>query len=200
MSLNYHWFSTMFGVYIFAGAAGSSMSLLVLVITALRRAGYLKDIITLEHYHIMGKWMLAFCIFWAYIGFGQYMLIWYANIPEETQFFITRNTESWWALSMLLVVGRFFICFGILLLQSIKKEPRHLCWIAGWILFMQMLDMYIIVLPALHGTGVHLSIWDLLSLIAIGATLSFVYLRIVPRTSLFPVRDPRLIESLNLVN
>ena len=84
MSLNYHWFSTMFGVYIFAGAAGSSMSLLVLVITALRRAGYLKDIITLEHYHIMGKWMLAFTIFWAYIGFGQYMLIWYANIPEET--------------------------------------------------------------------------------------------------------------------
>ena len=70
MSLNYHWFSTMFGVYIFAGAAGSSMSLLVLVITALRQAGYLKDVVTLEHYHIMGKWMLAFCIFWAYIGFG----------------------------------------------------------------------------------------------------------------------------------
>ena len=101
---------------------------------------------------------------------------------------------------MLLVVGRFFICFGILLLQSIKKEPRRLCWVAGWILFMQMLDMYIIVLPALHGTGVHVSIWDLLSLIAIGATLGFVYLRIVPRTALFPVRDPRLIESLNLVN
>jgi len=81
MSLNYTWFSTMFGVYIFAGAAGSSMSLLVLVITALRQAGYLKDVVTLEHYHIMGKWMLAFCVFWAYIGFGQYMLIWYANIP-----------------------------------------------------------------------------------------------------------------------
>jgi hypothetical protein len=200
MSLNYHWFSTMFGVYIFAGAAGSSMSLLVLVITALRRAGYLKDIITLEHYHIMGKWMLAFCIFWAYIGFGQYMLIWYGNIPEETQFFITRNTESWWALSMLLVVGRFFVCFAILLLRSIKKEPRRLCLVAGWIVCMQMLDMYIIVLPALHGTGVHVSIWDLLSLIAVGATLGFVYLRIVGRTSLFPVRDPRLIESLNLVN
>ena len=131
MSLNYTWFSTMFGVYIFAGAAGSSMSLLVLVITALRQAGYLKDVVTLEHYHIMGKWMLAFTVFWAYIGFGQYMLIWYANIPEETQFFITRNTESWWALSMLLVIGRFFIPFGILLLQSVKKEPRRLC-LRGW--------------------------------------------------------------------
>src|SRR2546421_1241408 len=200
LGIDYHWFSTMWGVYIFAGAAGSSMSLLVLVITALRKAGYLKDTVTMEHYHIMGKWMLAFCVFWAYIGFGQYMLIWYANMPEETQYFITRNTESWWALSMLLVVGRFFVCFAILLLRSIKKEPRNLCWVAGWILFMQLLDMYIIVLPALHGTGVHVSIWDLLSPIAIGATLGFVYLRIVARTSLFPVRDPRLIESLNLVN
>jgi hypothetical protein len=200
MSLNYHWFSTMFGVYIFAGAAGSSMSLLVLVITALRQAGYLKDVVTVEHYHIMGKWMLAFCVFWAYIGFGQYMLIWYANIPEETQFFITRNTESWWALSMLLVIGRFFIAFPILLMRSIKKHPHQLCIVAGWIVCMQMLDIYLIVLPSLHGTGFHPSIWDLLSLIAIGATLGFVYLRLVPRTSLFPVRDPRLIESLKLVN
>ena len=200
MSLNYHWFSTMFGVYIFAGAAGSSMSLLVLVITALRQAGYLKDVVTLEHYHIMGKWMFAFTVFWAYIGFGQYMLIWYANMPEETQYFITRNTESWWVLSMLLVIGRFFITFGILLLRSIKKEPHRLCIVAGWILCMQMLDMYIIVLPALHGTGVHVSIWDVVSLIAIGATLGFAYLRVVAMTSLFPVRDPRLIESLKLVN
>jgi hypothetical protein len=200
MSLNYRWFSTMFGVYIFAGAAGSSMSLLVLVITALRQAGYLKDVVTVEHYHIMGKWMLAFCIFWAYIGFGQYMLIWYANIPEETQFFITRNTESWWGLSMLLVIGRFFGPFAILLLRSIKKHPHQLCVVAGWIVCMQMLDMYLIVLPALHGTGVHVSVWDLLSLVAIGATLGFVYLRIVPRTSLFPVRDPRLVQSLKLVN
>ena len=190
----------MFGVYIFAGTAGSSMALLVLVITALRQAGYLKDVVTVEHYHIMGKWMLAFCVFWAYIGFGQYMLIWYANIPEETQFFITRNTQSWWALSMLLVVGRFFIPFPILLMQGIKKHPRQLSIVAGWMLFMQMLDIYIIVLPALHGAGVRVSIWDLLSPIAIGATLAFVYLRLLGRTSLFPVRDPRLIESLETVN
>src|SRR2546428_8171320 len=117
MSLTYTWSSTRFGVFIFAGSAGSSMSLLVLVITALRQAGYLKDVVTVEHYHIMGKWMFAFCVFWAYIGYGQYMLIWYGNIPEETQFFITRNTESWWVLSMLLVIGRFLGPFAILLLR-----------------------------------------------------------------------------------
>jgi hypothetical protein len=200
MSLNYKWFSTMWGVYIFAGAAGSSMSLLVLVITALRQAGYLKDVVTREHYHIMGKWMLAFSVFWAYIGFSQYMLIWYANIPEETQYFLPRNTESWWNLSMLLVIGRFFGPFAILLLQGIKKHPHQLCWVAAWIVCMQMLDMYIIILPALHGTGLHLSVWDFVPLIGMGATLAFVYLRVVGKTSLFPVRDPRLIESLKLVN
>src|ERR1700730_15883268 len=200
LGLQYRWFSTMFGVYIFAGAAGSSMALLVLVITALQRAGYLKNIVTKEHYHIMGKWMFAFCVFWAYIGFGQYMLIWYANIPEETQYFLTRNTESWWGLSMLLVFGRFFGPFAILLLQSIKKHPRQLCYVAAWILFMQMIDIYLVVLPALHGTGIHVSLWDFAAIIAIGATLAFFYLRIVGKTSLFPVRDPHLVESLKLVN
>src|SRR5207237_10061794 len=73
MSLNYRWFSTMFGVYIFAGAAGSSMALLVLVITALQRAGYLKNVVTREHYHIMGKWMFAVCVLWAYLRWGSCM-------------------------------------------------------------------------------------------------------------------------------
>jgi hypothetical protein len=200
MSLNYRWFSTMWGVYIFAGAAGSSMSLLVLVITALRNAGYLREVVSLEHYHIMGKWMLAFSIFWAYIGFSQYMLIWYANIPEETQYFLARNTGSWWNLSILLVFGRFFGPFAILLLRSIKKHPRQLALMASWILVMQLVDIYVIVLPALWGTGVHVSIWDFVSLIAIGCTLAFCYLRILGRTSLFPIRDPRLIESIRIVN
>jgi len=199
MGLNYHWFSTMWGPYIFAGAAGSSMSLLVLVTTALRQAGYLQ-VVTMEHYHIMGKWMLAFSVFWAYIGFSQYMLYWYANIPEETQYYIVRNTESWWPLSLLLVFGRFFGPFAILLLQSIKKHPHQLCLVAGWIMCMQALDMYLIVLPSLHGTGVRFSIWDLLCPIAIGCSLAFLYLRLIGKTSTFPVRDPRLIESLRLRN
>src|SRR5437016_12140857 len=173
MSLNYRWFSTMFGVYIFAGAAGSSMSLLVLVISALRKAGYLKETVTVEHYHIMGKWMLAFCVFWAYIGFSQYMLIWYANMPEETEYFIRRNTESWNSLSLFLVIGRFFVPFALLLLRSPKKKARQLCLIAGWLIFMQLVDIYIVILPALHGVGLHVSIWDLMSLIGIGATLGF---------------------------
>jgi hypothetical protein len=200
LGIDYRWFSTMWGVYIFAGAAGSSMSLLVLVVTALRKAGYLTETVTVEHYHIMGKWMLAFCIFWAYIGFGQYMLIWYANMPEETEYFIRRNTESWNALSLFLVIGRFFIPFAILLVRGPKKKPLQLCLIAGWIVFMQLVDIYIVILPALHGPGVLISIWDFIPLLGMGATLAFVFLRIVRRSSTFPNRDPRLLESLHIVN
>jgi hypothetical protein len=190
----------MWGVYIFAGAAGSSMSLLVLVITALRKAGYLKETVTVEHYHIMGKWMLAFTVFWAYIGFSQYMLIWYANMPEETEYFIRRNTQSWNALSLFLVIGRFFVPFVILLIQGLKRKPHRLCLIAGWIVFMQMIDLYIVILPALHGSGVLVSIWDFMPLLGMGATLGFVFLWILRRSSTFPNRDPRLVESLNIVN
>ena len=200
LGIDYHWFSTMWGVYIFAGAAGSSMSLLVLVITALRKAGYLQETVTVEHYHIMGKWMLSFTVFWAYIGFSQYMLIWYANMPEETEYFIRRNTESWNALSLFLVIGRFFVPFAILLLRGPKKNPHRLCLISGWIVFMQLVDIYIVILPALHGAGVLVSIWDFMPLIGIGATLAFFYLRIVGKTSLFPVRDPRVLESLRTTN
>ena len=173
-SLNYKWFSTMWGVYIFAGAAGSSMSLTVLVISALRKAGYMRETVSIEHYHFMGKWMLAFTVFWAYIGFSQYMLIWYANIPEETEYFILRNTEGWNVLSLILVFGRFFVPFGLLLLRATKKKPEKLCILAGWILCMQLLDIYVVVLPELHTAGVHFSLVDLPPLIAMGATLGLL--------------------------
>jgi hypothetical protein len=200
MSLEYKWFSTMWGVYIFAGAAGSSMSLLVLVITALRSKGYLQSVVTIEHYHIMGKLMLAFCVFWAYIGFSQYMLIWYANIPEETSYFLRRNIESWNVLSTFLVIGRFFLPFPLLLLQGTKKRPGVLSAVAAWIVFMQLVDVYIIIMPMLHETGFTPHILDAVALLTIGSILALVFLKLLGSTALFPPRDPRLPESLRLTN
>jgi hypothetical protein len=199
MGLDYKWFSTMWGVYLFAGAAGSSMSLLVLVVSALKRRGYLS-VVNLEHYHTMGKFMLAFTIFWAYIGFSQYMLIWYANIPEETVYYQIRNTGSWWYLSTFLVVGRFFLPFPVLLLQFTKKKPKLLCVVAIWILFMQLVDVYVIVLPALHPSGIAISPFDLSSLLGIGGILGWLFFRNLRNSPLFPTRDPRLGASLKLTN
>ena len=198
MGLDHHWFSTMWGVYLFAGAAGSSMALLVLIVTALKKQGYLK-VVTDEHYHIMGKFLLAFTIFWAYIGFAQYMLIWYANIPEETSYFLLRNTGSWWYLSQALVVCRFFLPFPVLLFQGMKKT-NLINFTAGWILLMQLVDMYVIVLPVLHRTGFSPSLFDLFSLASIGGLLGWLYFRNLGSSYLFPTRDPRLLGSLKLSN
>lgn len=200
MGLDYHWFSTMWGVYIFAGTALSSLCVLVLIITALRNAGYFQNIITIEHYHIMGKLMLAFTIFWAYIGFSQYMLIWYANIPEETIYFLRRNTESWQILSTALVVGHFFVPFLLLLPNIGKKKPAFLCGMALWILSMHLLDIYVIVLPALHKAGVVLSWLDFACLAAIGCTLAAIFLKRLGDAPLWPLRDPRLQKSIALKN
>jgi len=200
MGLDHHWFSTMWGVYIFAGAAGSSMSLLVLIITWLKSKGYLSAVNS-EHYHIMGKFMLAFTVFWAYIGYSQYMLIWYSNIPEETIYFRIRNTESWWYFSQFLVIGRFFLPFPVLLMQATKKT-KYINHVAVWILLMQMLDIFVIVLPALHPTGVHFA--DLFcsacSFIGIGGLMGWLFLRNLVKTNLFPMRDPRLLGSIKLSN
>ncbi len=200
MGLDYTWYSTMWGVYIFAGSAGASMAVLILLITALRRAGYLKEVITVEHYHMMGKLLFAFTVFWAYIGFSQYMLTWYANIPEETSYYLRRNTESWNALSILLVVGHFFAPFVFLIRRRIKQLSSTLCFGAVWILVMHWLDLYIIVMPILHPTGVSPSIFDLLTLVGIGGALGLVFMAGLGRNSLFPARDPRLIESLHVTN
>ena len=198
MGLDYHWFSTMWGVYLFAGAAGSSMSLLVLLVTWLKSKGYLK-VVNSEHYHIMGKFMLAFSIFWAYIGFSQYMLIWYANIPEETIYFRIRNTESWWYFSQFLVIGRFFLPFPVLLFQATKKT-KLINFVAVWILIMQLLEIYVIVLPSLHPTGWAPSFLDVTSLVGIGGILGWLFLKNLRNSNLFPTRDPRLAASIKLTN
>jgi hypothetical protein len=190
----------MWGVYSFAGTALSSMCVLVLIVTALRNAGYLQNVVTLEHYHIMGKLMLAFTIFWAYIGFSQYMLIWYANIPEETTYYLRRNTETWQILSTALVVGHFFVPFLLLLFNFGKKSPAFLCGMAVWILAMHLLDIYVIVLPALHKAGVVVSWLDIACLAAIGCTLAAVFLKRLGDAPLWPLRDPRLQKSIALKN
>ncbi|HWL51851.1 MAG TPA: hypothetical protein VNQ90_05425 [Chthoniobacteraceae bacterium] len=199
MALEYTWFSTMWGVYIFAGGVGAAMALLVLIVTALKKAGHLK-MVNIEHYHVMGKFMLTFCIFWAYIGFSQYMLIWYANIPEETSFFIRRNTESWWYFTLALVIGRFFLPFPILLFQATKKNPKWLCIVAGWMIAMQALDLYVLILPMLHQTGANLAWLDLTNLLAVGGIVAAAFFWILPKSSLFPVKDPRIEHSTHFSN
>ena len=203
MSIQWHWYSTMWGVYIFAGSAWSSMATLIIITYLLRTAGYLQGVVSTEHFHIMGKLLLSFTVFWAYISFSQFFLIWYANIPEETEYFLIRNTESWntWAIG-LEVVGHFFVTFALLCPRVMKTNMKYLAGVACWVLFCHAADMYFIVSPFLHPHGVAplTMIVDLAALAAIGAPLAIVFIRALGRHSLYALRDPRLPESLRLVN
>jgi len=199
MTLNYHWYSTMWGVYLFAGSAQSSMALAIIACWILKSNGYLK-VLTQEHAHIMGKLLFAFTVFWAYISFSQYMLIWYANLPEETIFFEMRNTGTWEWVSLFLVYGQFVFPFIFLLTQYMKRSYFLLSLISFWILFMHGIDMYWIVLPNLHMEGVSWSWMDLTCFIAVGCLSLWAFLRATLSTGLFPARDPRILNCLHLTN
>lgn len=206
MGLDYAWFSTMWGVYIFAGCAWSSMSLMILLVTYLRSLGYLKKVITDEHYHLMGKLLFAFTVFWAYIAFSQYFLIWYANITEETRFYLMRNTEGWNYVSIFLVLGHFVAPFVVLLQQGLKKKPVVICATGVWVLCMHMLDIYWNIIPE-RGPSLGLGVlapgaWvgDIVALVTIFCLSGWFFLRSLNKYSLYPWRDPRLIESVNVVN
>jgi hypothetical protein len=148
LSLNGHWFSTMWGVYYLATCALSFFSSLVLVLLFLQKRGMLGNLVTQEHFHDLGKWMFAFTFFWGYIAFSQYMLIWYANIPEETQFYIPRQIGPWGALSILLIVVHLIIPFPGLLSRHVKRKMPVLAFWAVWSLFACLLDMFYIVIPS----------------------------------------------------
>ena len=215
MALDFTWFSTMWGVYIFAGAALNSMAVIILVCTWLQSRGHLKHVTHAEHYHIMGKLLFAFTVFWAYITFSQYFLIWYAGITEETRYFLIRNTGHWNTANIVLVVGHFVIPFIILLQAWLKKNPKYLSIVAAYMLVMHILDLYIVVIPE-RGISLGLinpevfgeiqvsiprAFWgDILAFITLGAAFLFFLLRAIGQHSLYPNRDPRILESANLSN
>lgn len=206
MGLDYNWFSTMWGVYIFAGSAWSSMALMLLIVSYLRSIGYLKQVVSEEHYHLMGKLLFTFTVFWAYIAFSQYFLIWYANIPEETRWYLVRNTESWRWVSIFIVVGHFIAPFVLLLSQPRKKNIKVTCAIAVWVLLMHIIDLYWNIIPE-RGPSLGKGVWidgawigDIFALCAVFGSLGFLYFRQLGANSLYAWRDPRLMESVNVRN
>lgn len=212
-ALDYKWFSTMYGVYFFAGCALNGMALLILTSILLRRAGYLKTVMSPEHHHIMGKLTFAFVVFWAYVTFSQFFLIWYANITEETSYFILRNTGNWNLANIALVFGHFGLPFLFLIRQDVKKKPGLMIPITLYLFALHALDHYLIVAPE-RGPSLTVGseagaslmpsgsvIWlDLLAFVTVGAFFLFIYLRMFTKNSLYPNRDPRIIESANLFN
>ncbi len=203
MSLEPAWFSTIFGVYYFATGVVSSLALLILVTMALRDAGPLKGAVTVEHYHDLGKLMFGFNVFWAYIGFSQFMLIWYAALPEETTWYHHRwDHAPWSTVSLAIVFGHFVLPFLWTISRNFKRNLWRLKVGAAMLLVMHVVDIYWFVMPNyLQGKdGFHFHLLDLTCLLAVGGLYAaFVFFRMT-KFSLVPVGDPRLTRSLEFQN
>lgn len=197
MSLSPHWFSTMFGVYAFAGAFQTSLASYLLVIAILKKNGFYGDAVNENHFHDIAKFLLGMTTFWAYVGFSQFMLIWYANIPEETFFYEMRMTGGWGYTTLALPFVKFIIPFLLLLNRPNKRNLDFLWKLAVWILVVQTFELFWLVFPANFETFsfLHLAL-------AFGGTIGtlglfglFVFKKL-EKHSLVAVGDPRLPECL----
>jgi hypothetical protein len=200
MSLEPHWYSTIFGIYVYSGGALAFVCLLTLICLGLRRAGYLRNAIHVEHYHDLGKWQFALTIFWAYIAFSQYLLIWYANIPEETIWFKHRLENNWAWVSGLLLGGRFILPFLALLSRAAKRSLGVLGFMSAWGLLMHWVDVHWVVMPTLHRHAFHVHWLDVATFLAVGSLYGLVFWTRLRNKALAPVGDLRFEQALHFKN
>ncbi len=196
MSLDPHWFSTIFGVYCFAGLFQSTMATLILLVIFLRGKGLLQGLVNENHLHDLGKFLFAFTVFWAYIAFSQYMLIWYANLPEETIFYLPRSQGSWMWMSLMLIVFKFVVPFIALLPRWAKRSSVHLTAVSILILVMQFFDLYWLVYPNLNSEKVVFALPEVLIFCGFLGGFLFVVTRFLGINSVIPAKDPRLQEAI----
>jgi hypothetical protein len=202
-SLEYHWFSTMYGVWFFSNCMRGAYSLGVLIMLWLWNRGDFKGVLTQDHWHSIGKMMLTFTVFWGYIAFSQYFLIWNANVPEETFWYNLREYGDWWGVGMVLVFGHFLVPFLALLSYRYKVTRGPISRIALWILAVIFVDFCWNILPAIkdvQGRPVPFFslglVWAVTATVGVGGVCVWAYLRSFATARLIPIRDPRIAESL----
>ena len=200
MSLAPHWYSTIFGVYYFAGAVVGSCAMLTLVVLIFQKMGKFGNLVNAEHYQDLGKLIFAFTVFWAYIGFSQYFLIWYGNMPEETIWYLKRQTGQWTTVTLVLLFGHFMVPFLGLMSRHIKRNSVLLMLWASWMLLMHWLDMYWIVMPEFSAGVVPFGLADVLTFLGVGGIYLSGSLHFCCRHPLIPLEDPRLHEAIGFEN
>ncbi|MFO8029038.1 MAG: hypothetical protein R6U28_04185 [Cyclonatronaceae bacterium] len=197
MSLDSGWFSTMFGVYYFAMSFQAVLAVVIALVLYLLRKGLLTNTINHAHIHDMGALLFGFTVFYAYIAFSQFLLIYYANFPKEILWFYYRFEGSWIILAYLFLVGRFAIPFILLLGRKAKTNFKVLMGVSLWIILLQFLEMYWIIMPILHKGSISIHWLDLTLLLAFFGVSAGFFFRQFARHSMVPKNDPLLTESLN---
>lgn len=195
-ALQHQWFSTMYGVYYFAGSVWMTLATAYVITMVLDRQGVLTDVLHEHQYYFLGSLLFAFTVFYAYVTFSQYFIIWNGNMPEETFWYVLRERGSWWSIGLIIIFGHFFLPFLALLRIDVKNIFSYMLPLCVWTWLMHFIDLSFNIMPVLHPEGFVLHWMDLGCWALMAGVLAMVFLRKYAAHPPYPLKDPRLIEAM----
>jgi len=199
-AMQHQWFSTMYGVYYFAGSVWTTLTTVYVIIAVLNRQRVLTHVLHDHQFYFLGTLIFAFTVFYAYIHFSQYFIIWNANIPEETFWYVIRERGGWFYVGLVIIFGHFFLPFLALLRIDAKSQWWLMAPLMVWAWLMHWVDLGFNIYPVIHPEGPPLRwLWLPLGCWAfMGGLLAKVYLAKYASAAPYPVKDPRLIEAMGM--
>jgi hypothetical protein len=199
MSLEPHWFSTIYGVLILGGQGLSALAFLIAVLVWLSRRPPLDDIIAPEHFHDLGNLMLAFVMLWAYFAFSQYLIIWSGNLPEEIAWYLHRLQTGWRFVGLSLVLFHFVAPFCLLLSRAVKREAQMIVKVALGVLIVRLVDLFWLIAPEFHTAGVWVSWLDVVLPLSLTAIWLGYFVWQLRGRAILPMHDPQFDEALGRI-
>jgi hypothetical protein len=196
MSLNPHWYSTIFGFIFMGGQALAALAFTIAVAVLLSRRPPMNGVYNAGHFHDLGKLLLAFVMLWAYFAFSQYLIIYSGNLVEEIPYFTTRTMGGWQYVALLIIVFHFALPFALLLSRDLKRNATRLVTVAVGILVMRVVDLFFMVAPEFATAGFRLHWLDVAAPLAVGGIWLWLFLTQLSQRPLLPIRDPQLAEAL----
>jgi hypothetical protein len=196
MSLDPHWYSTIFGLLLLIGTGLTAMSFTVFVMSKLSQHTEMGNVIAPKNIQDWGKLMMAFTMLWAYLAYSQFLIIWSANLPEEIPWYLLRFNNGWGYAALFLAFGHFFLPFFMLLSRHRKQHLNRLVKVAAWVLVARFVDIYWVIAPQFHPDSMLPSWMDLAAVLGIGGIWLTLFVRNIKGQSLLPVNDPYLPEAL----
>jgi hypothetical protein len=198
MSLEPHWYSTIFGVYAFSGAFLNGLATVAVLVILLRRWGAFQGVVSDSTLHDLGKLVFAFSTFWMYIWFSQYILTWYANIPEEVVYYVRRERGSWLIFTFVNVLLNWVVPFVALLPIWTKKHEGVLLRVCMLVMVGHWVDLFWMILPPFMPENAVISLWELAPIVSVVSGFFYGVLRVIGSHRLIPEKDPYIIESLSV--
>jgi len=199
MSLEPHWFSTIYGVLIMGGQGLSALAFLIVALVWLSRRPPLDRIIVPAHFHDLGNLMLAFVMLWAYFSFSQYLIIWSGNLPAEIAWYLHRLQTGWRAVGLTLILCHFAAPFVVLLSRRVKRQPDLLIKVAVGVLIVRLIDLFWLIAPEFHQTGLSVSWMDIVVPLTFGSIWLGCFIWQLRGRAILPLHDPQFQEALGRI-